>query len=242
MGEKTRMNQRKNTIDKRVKTGIPGLDRLVEGGLIPNSATLLKGECGTGKTIFSLQYLTYGALHGEPGVLLSLEENKKDILREGAKFGWNLETLEKKGKLLIMERQTQYSLTIGRLEKIARHLRAKRVVIDSIPALFSSYPNELRPSEWRSAFHLLCQLLTGSCGCTAILITENAWSENVPYEEYVPKGVIELRSNMIEGVARKFLLVKKMREVRHSKRIHLYEITEEGFTIFTPRKLRMGEA
>ena len=235
------MNQRKNTLEKRVTTGIPGLDELIEGGLIPNSTILLKGECGTGKTIFSLQYLTYGALHGEHGVLLSLEENKKDILREGAKFGWDLETLEKKGKLVILERQTQYNLTISKLEKIARHIRAKRVVIDSIPALFSSYPNELRHSEWRPAFHLLCQLLTGSCGCTAILITENAWSKNVPYEEYVPKGVIELQLKMIEGIARRFLLVKKMREVRHSKRIHLYEITDDGFTIFIPRKMRTGE-
>lgn len=228
-------------LEKRVKTGVPGLDELIEGGLIPNSTILLKGECGTGKTIFCLQFLTYGASHGEPGVLLSVEENKKDILRESAKFGWDLEALEKQGKLAIIERQTQYSLTISKLERTARHLGAKRVVIDSIPALFSSYPNELRPSEWRSAFHLLCQLLTGSCDCTAVLITEDAWSKNVPYEEYVPKGVLELHFKMIEGIARKFLLVKKMREVRHSKRVHLYEITDKGFTIFMPRKLQMEE-
>lgn len=228
-------------LGKRVETGIPGLDELVEGGFIPNSTILLKGECGTGKTIFCLQYLTYGALHGEPGVLLSVEENKKDILRESAKFGWDLEALEKQCKLAIIERQTQYSLTISKLRKTARHLGARRVVIDSIPALFSSYPNELRSSEWRSAFHLLCQLLTGSCDCTAILITEDAWSKNVPYEEYVPKGVFELHFKMIEGIARKFLLVKKMREVRHSKRLHLYEITDKGFTIFMARKLQMEE-
>lgn len=235
------MDQKKEILGKRVKTGIPGLDELIEGGLIRNSTTLLRGECGTGKTIFSLQYLTFGALHGEPGVLLSVEENRKDILGESAKFGWDIEALEKQGKLAIIERQTQYSLTISKLERAARQLRAKRVVIDSIPALFSSYPNELRPSEWRSAFHLLCQLLTGSCDCTAVLITEAAWSKSVPYEEYVPKGVFELHLKMMEGIARKFLLVKKMREVRHSKRLHLYEITDKGFTIFSPRRLQMEE-
>jgi KaiC/GvpD/RAD55 family RecA-like ATPase len=231
------MDQREESLEKRVKTGILGLDELIEGGLIPNSTVLLKGECGSGKTILGLQYLTYGALHGEPGILLSVEENKKDIVREGAKFGWDLEALEKQGKLAIIERQTQYSLTISNLERTARQLRAKRAVIDSIAALFSSYPNELLPSEWRSAFHVLCQLLTGSCDCTAILITETAWSKNAPYEEYVPKGVFELRSKLIEGIARKFLMVKKMREVRHSRRMHLYEISDKGFTIFTPRKL-----
>jgi len=225
----------------KVKTGISGLDELIEGGLIPNSTVLLKGECGSGKTIFGLQYLVYGALHGEPGILLSVEENKKDILREGAKFGWDLEALEKQGKLAIIERQTQYSLTISNLERTARQLKAKRIVIDSIPALFSGYPNELLLPEMRSAFLVLCQLLTGSCDCTAILITEATWSKNAPYEEYVPKGVLDLNLRIIEGVARKFLIVKKMREVRHSRRMHLYEITDKGFTIFTPKESSMEE-
>ena len=233
--------QRKEKLNERVKTGIPGLDDLIEGGLIRNSTVLLKGECGSGKTILGLQYLAYGALHGEPGVLLSIEEEKEDIFRESAKFGWNLKSLEKQGKLAIVQRQTQFSLTINKFELTALEIGAKRAVIDSIPALFSGYPNELRSSEWRSAFHLLCHILTGSCDCTAILITENAWSRNVSYEEYVPKGVFELHSQMMEGAARKFLLVKKMREVSHSKRLHLYEITNRGFTIFMPRKLQMEE-
>jgi len=233
------MGQKEETLNRRVKTGVSGLDELIEGGLIPNSTVLLKGECGSGKTIFGLQYLTYGAQHGEPGIFLSVEEGRKDIVRESAKFGWDLEALEKQGRLAIIERQTQYALTIGQLERAARQVKAKRAVIDSIPALFSNYPNELRLLEMRSAFHVLCQLLTGSCGSTAILITENAWSKNAPYEEYVPKGVFELQSKLIEGVARKFLLIKKMREVRHSRRMHLYEITDKGFTIFTPRQLQL---
>jgi len=227
---------KKHVSETKVKTGIPGLDDLVEGGLIRNSAVLIRGVAGTGKTLFSLQYLTYGALNGEPGVLLSIEETKKDLFREGARFGWNLEKLEKQGKLAIIERQPHYALTIHELEKTARQLRAKRAAIDSVPALFSSYPDELQASEMRSAFHLLCQVLTNSCDCTAILITEAEWSKRYPYEEYVPKGVIELQFKIMEGTMRRFLLIKKMREVRHTKRLHLYEITNNGFTIFVPQK------
>lgn len=223
----------------RVKTGIPGLDELIEGGLIPKSTTLLRGESGSGKTIFGLHFLRFGALNGEPAVFLSMEEEKKDLLRESARFGWDLEALEKQGKLAILEQQAQYSLTINHLHTTIERLGAKRVVIDSVPALFSNYPNELRPSEWRSSFRLLCRLLTGACDCTAILITEKAWSNNAPFEEYVTKGVIELHSKVMEGVVRKFLLVKKMREVRHSRRLHLYEITENGFTLFVPKKSQM---
>jgi len=224
--------------EKRVKTGISGLDELIDGGLIPNSTTLLRGEPGSGKTIFGLHFLTYGALNGEPSVFLSVEEDKKDLLREGRRFGWDLEALEKKGKLAILEQQAQYSLTINNLNATIEKLGAKRVVVDSVPALFTNYPNELRTIEWRSSFRLLCQLLTGACNCTAILITESAWSRQIPFEEYVAKGVIELSSKVMDGVVRKFLLVKKMREVRHSRRLHLYEITNKGFTLFTPQKLQ----
>lgn len=225
--------------DERVKTGIAGLDRLLDGGLIRNSSVLLRGTCGAGKTVFSLQFLTYGASHCEPGILLSVEESREDILRESAKFGWSLEALEREGKLAIITRQTQYGLTINKLEKMAHQLKAKRIVIDSIPALFLGYSNELRISEWRSAFHSLCNILTGSCNSTVILITEEDWSKGVHFEEYVPKGVIELHEKMIEGIARKFLLIKKMREIRHSRRMHLYEITHDGFTIFIPRRIEM---
>ncbi|UCH56627.1 MAG: AAA family ATPase [Candidatus Bathyarchaeota archaeon] len=225
----------KKVQDTRVRTGIPGMDDLLEGGFIRNSTVLLRGKAGSGKTIFGLQYLLYGALHDEPGILLSIEETKKDLYRESLRFGWNLEFLERQGKLAILEKHTQYSITIHEIEKAALRIGAKRVVVDSIPALFSSYPNELQPSEHRSAFHLLCQVLTDSCDCTVILISETDWSERLFYEEYVPKGVIELSTKMMEGIARKFLLIKKMREVRHSKREHLYEITDNGFTLFIPR-------
>lgn len=230
-------------LESRVKSGIPGLDDLIEGGFIRNSSVLLRGRAGTGKTIFALHYLVYGAQNGEPGILLSIEENKSDLYREGAKFGWDLESLEVDGKLAIIERQPSYSITVLELEKTAKEIGAKRAVVDSIPALFTSYPNELQNSEMRSAFYLLCKVLTESCNCTTLLITEADWSRNVPFEEYVPKGVIELNSKMMEGVARKFLLVSKMREMRHSKSLHLYEITSKGFTLFMPKRhLREEEA
>lgn len=228
-------------METRVETGIPGMDGLIEGGLIRESTVLLRGKAGTGKTIFALQYLLHGAQNGEPGILLSIEETKKDLFREAAKFGWDLESEERSGNIAIVERQNSYSITIHELEKVARQMGAKRAVIDSIPALFSSYPNELQSTEMRSAFHLLCKVLTENCGCTAILITEADWSKNFHYEEYVPKGVIELSFKMMEGISRKFLLITKMREMRHSKSLHLYEITNNGFTIFSFKRPSLGE-
>lgn len=231
----------KSELESRVKSGIQGLDELIEGGFIQNSSILLRGRAGTGKTIFALHYLVYGAMNNEPGILLSVEESRKDLYSEGARFGWDLKSLEEDNKLVIIERQPSYSITILELERTANKIGARRAVIDSIPALFTSYPNELQTTEMRSAFHLLCNVLTESCNCTTILITEADWSKNVPFEEYVPKGVIELSSKIMEGVSRKFLLISKMREMRHSKNLHLYEITKRGFTLFSPKKYEYEE-
>lgn len=222
-------------VTNKVEVGIPGIDDLIGGGLPRKSTVLLRGQAGSGKTIFSLQYLIYGALHGEPGILLSIEESREDLYSECAQFGWDLESLVEEGMISIVERQTEYGLTIHELEKNAKLIGAKRAVVDSLPSLFSSFPKEIEPSEYRIAFQLLCQVLMKSCECTSILISETGWFKDTRFEEYVPKGVIELYSKMMEGVNRKFLLIRKMREVRHSRKEHLYEITSKGFTLFIPR-------
>jgi len=223
-------------ISSHIQSGIPGLDDLMEGGFIPNSSILLRGESGSGKTIFGLHFLKHGALNGEPGVFLSMEEERQDINRESRRFGWDLEALEKKGTLLIVEEKAQYNLTINELYNSIKRIKAKRVVIDSIPALFSNYPNELRPSEWRLSFRSLCRNLNEHLGCTTIMITEADWTKGEAFEEYVTRGVIELQVKMMEGVMRRFLLIKKMREVRHSRRLQLYEITNNGFSLFTSQR------
>ena len=65
---------------KRIKTGVPGFDKLIEGGLIQNSVNLLSGGTGTGKTIFCLQFLYSGAKESnEKGIYISFEESSEDL-------------------------------------------------------------------------------------------------------------------------------------------------------------------
>jgi len=229
------MNISEKYVKNKIKIGIAGMDDLLRGGLPIKSTVLLRGQAGSGKTIFGLQYLIYGALHGEPGIMLSIEENKEDLYSECAQFGWDLESFVEDGLISIVEKQTEYGVTIHELEMNAKEIGAKRAVVDSLPSLFSSFPKEIEPPEFRIAFNLLCQVLMKSCGCTSILISETGWYKDNRFEEYVPKGVIELYSKMMDGVSRKFLLIRKMREVSHSRKEHLYEITDKGFTLFIPR-------
>jgi circadian clock protein KaiC len=83
----------------RVPTGIAGFDGLVEGGLPKGRSILITGEPGTGKTIFSLQFLFEGLLRGERGIYVAADEEPMDILEQAASLGWNLEEYVEKKEL-----------------------------------------------------------------------------------------------------------------------------------------------
>ena len=64
----------------RVRSGIPGLDELIEGGFVESSSVLVSGGAGSGKTIFAMQYIYKGAeLYGEPGIYISMEEGATNL-------------------------------------------------------------------------------------------------------------------------------------------------------------------
>jgi len=218
----------------RVKTGIPGLDDLIEGGFLPRSTILLRGGSGAGKTLFALQFLHYGALNGQPGVLLSLEEAASDLRREAARFGWELEELERRGTFRIVELRPwteafKYDLAIQRLEDVAKEIGARRVAIDSVQTLFQSDLNEAVVNK---AIGHLSWKLGQSLRVTSLLIAKT--NGNPTVEEDICRGVIELRLKLVQGVVKRYLLVKKMRETQHSNRLYVYDFTPRGLAVFNP--------
>jgi len=91
-------------MNDRVKTGVKGLDELIGGGLPKSSSILLSGEAGTGKTIFSLQYIYSGAKdYGEPGIYVTFEEKPDELRREALQFGWDLKKYEDEKKIVILD-------------------------------------------------------------------------------------------------------------------------------------------
>jgi circadian clock protein KaiC len=132
---------------ERIGSGVPGLDRLIQGGLPRNSVTLVSGAPGTGKSILCLQYICHGALHNEPGVYVTFEQSEKDLLSNARKVGLNLEPLIKRGKLKVMP------ISLGTLEQAMvdvdalmeamgeeiKKVKAKRIVIDSLSSLINVF-------------------------------------------------------------------------------------------------------
>lgn len=131
----------------RTKTGIAGLDTLIEGGLPRNSVTLVSGAPETGKSILCLQYILNGAIQSEPGIYVTFEQSEKELIENARKVGFDMKPLIKSGKLKII------FLNLGTYEKgmvdsedlmnyvsdEVKKIKAKRLVIDSISSVINVF-------------------------------------------------------------------------------------------------------
>ncbi len=234
---------------KRIETGISGFDKLIEGGLPEGRSFLVSGGTGTGKTIFSTQFLVHGAQNGEPGIYLTLDE-RPDLIREDMlRFGMNLRQLEDEGSLKVIDgtiakvgipSDEEFSLPatgfdldklLLELMKAIKKIRAKRVVIDSIPALGLQFENE---HDIRKAI-LKTVYLLARAGVTTILTTEVAEGSKAlgkyGVEEFVSDGVIVLHYMGIGTQSNRTLHIRKMRATKHSEDLHPIEINDSGIKV-----------
>lgn len=218
---------------KRVPTGIPGLDDLVEGGFLEGSTTLVAAGTGCGKTIFSMQYLYNGAKdYNEPGVFISLEEGPTNLWWNVQRFKWDLPTLERQNLLKIFklgiyepqEFSERLDEELGRISDLVKEMGAKRLVLDSVSAmsLWIEKPGVIRYTIYRISEELKKLKCTSLFTCE-VLGGKNAMSR-FGVEEFVADGVIRLYFMP----PNRALFVRKMRGTNHDKKVHPFEITDEG--------------
>ncbi|MBS3060355.1 MAG: AAA family ATPase [DPANN group archaeon] len=233
----------KDTTVLRKKSGVTGFDELIEGGFPENSVILLSGTCGTGKTIFGLQYLINGTENGERGLYLSLEEPESRIIRDAELFGWDMDTMTKDKGLLIKRSEIEdWQNFVAELEDIIKSNKITRIVVDSI-SLLATYFRDKYDAR-RNVFELI-ELLK-SLNTTAILISEvdeeHLGLSNQGIAEFITDGVVVLyywkqRDHYLRGIS-----VRKMRSTDHSQRIHPLKIKKsKGVQVFPGEEL-FGEA
>lgn len=120
---------------ERVKTGVPGLDQLIDGGIPEGFNLLVVGQPGTGKTILALQYLYNGVLAGDNGIYVSLDSRSEEIIEQGKEFGWDIAKAISENKMTILEvpLNKQMRVNIFKLiEDKVKEKHAKRLVFDSL--------------------------------------------------------------------------------------------------------------
>ncbi len=240
------------SIYAKVKTGIPGLDSIVSGGLKQGRSIVVSGSPGSGKTTFGLQFLHVGAKDfDEPGVFITLAQNIEDIKNDCKSYGWDFDNLISKDKILMIDARP-FKLndkSIGKDDSLYRgeqipfehltklilssikRIEAKRIVIDSITVLEMQYSDNF---YIRQGLQGLVQALE-NYGVTSILLSEVINENQISPEWFVSSGVIQLRHTRKQDTMERSIQVIKLRGVRHSDQIHLVELSDEGLRVMHPR-------
>jgi len=228
---------------ERTATGIKGFDKLVQGGLLRGKTVLLSGTPGTGKTIFALQYIYNGAtMFNEPGVYITFEERVDSLKSQAMQFGWDLDRLEKEGKirLLHIPVTTLNKNTVGNIIEIAKEFNAKRLVIDSLSTLSINTPSVISSAPHSGEFatkkfiYLFIDSLRQLKNTTTLLISQNASEggiSNDSVSEFVCDGVIQFIYESMGGDFSRSLVIRKTREIKNDSDIHPVEIGKEGIVV-----------
>ncbi|MHA1266486.1 MAG: ATPase domain-containing protein [Candidatus Helarchaeota archaeon] len=250
---------------KRIETGIPGLDELLNGGLPQGRSILLTGGAGTGKSIFAAQFLYKGITDfDENGILVTLEE-PADVIRENMRtLGWNFKKLEDENRLTIIDAapirfksvadgQTSYKLAhsphpilgdrefgiqdiTSLIHEYRRKINAKRLVFDSLTTLILHHKDLF---SIRQDILTLVKTLKIS-KMTSLLIAESPTGTEMGrfgVEPFLAEGVIILSMVRRGNTRIRALEIQKMRGTNHSMDATLFRITKDGIVIYPGEKV-----
>ncbi|MCX8173313.1 MAG: hypothetical protein N3F63_01715 [Thermoplasmata archaeon] len=235
-----------------IKSGIPGLDEILGGGIPARTINLVCGPAGSAKTLFGMQFLLGGAKNGEKGIYITLEESRSNIERAMNNYRFNLLEYQKNNNILIMDlgamRKEALSKDIEKgmanfssISKVIKNIQkltnAKRCVVDSITALGLYYSNveELR----RELFVFATELK--EMDMTSLLISEAPDGSNsltrYGIEQFVCDSFIVLGLEDVKGELRRTIMVRKMRFAKHDTTKHPIVITPDGIAVQAETKI-----
>lgn len=243
---------------ERCPTGINGFDQLVGGGFPRSRTILLSGACGTGKTAFGVEFIHNGIVkHSEPGIFVALEQNPRLLRVDMLTMGYDLEKVEKDGKLRIIDGSLsrrgpdailQSRASAGdvptvvlpekfkmvditkKIIEIASQINAKRVVVDSISSIDDILCSDFTVRNTVLDMHYALQ----DANLTSLLILDTLSDDgslvsSQGVEEYVADGVVVLKAN--EALNTRTVRVKKLRGTKHTLKPSVFELTSNGIKV-----------
>jgi circadian clock protein KaiC len=236
----------------KAASGIEGLDEITGGGLPKGRPTLVCGGPGCGKTMLAMEFLVRGALEfGEPGVFMSFEETSDDLIQNAAPMGFDLRTMQARGRLRMdhVRVDPQEIAEIGefdlsglfiRLELAIDAVGAKRVVLDTLEALFGGFTNAaILRAELRRLFYWLKQKKV-----TAVITAERGEGmlTRQGLEEYVSDCVILLDHRVVGQQTIRRMRIVKYRGSVHGTDEYPFIIGERGISVLPITSLGLTHA
>ena len=242
----------------RVPTGIKGLDELLGGGFPEGRCILIVGSPGSGKTTFALQYLYHGAARGETGLYVTLDEHPEHVKQNLGSYNWDLDGLEKKGKLLVMDASgigrtklkqentfssvdpqsegPTFSDLLRTVSKVVEGENVQRIALDPVTSVMLRYSEHVKRRRATVAFF---DTLADS-GATSIVTSElrtSLMDRRFQLEEFLSHGVVVLHTLIHEGNVVRAVQIEKMRGIAHDTQIRPYQFGSSGLEIFPRDKV-----
>jgi len=249
MGKTKRTAKSEPTTIKKTLTGIRGLDEITYGGLPAGRPTLVCGGPGAGKTLFATEFIMRGASDfDEPGVIMTFEESAAEIAGNAASIGFDLKKLISQKKVMIdyvyierseIEETGEYDLEalFIRLAHAIDSTGAKRLMLDTIEALFTGLPDEgILRAELRRLFRWIKDR-----GITAVITAERGDNGLTRYglEEYVADCVVLLDNQVDHQLSTRRLRVVKYRGSAHGTNEYPFLIGDQGISVLPITSLRL---
>lgn len=229
-------------IDKRISTGLPGLDQILDGGLPANRMYLVQGQPGTGKTTFALQFLLAGAASGERGLYITFSETKEELYAVAESHGWDLSKVELLELSAIEEQLTpdaqntvfhpsevEMNETTKILIDHVERAEPQRIAFDSVSEMRMLAETPLR---YRRQMLALKQYFSRK-NCSVLMIDDLTAAPQDLQVQSIVHGVINLQKIHPEfGDERRRLNIVKVRGVNFFGGHHDYNIEKGGLKVF----------
>ncbi|MBI5148901.1 AAA family ATPase [Candidatus Pacearchaeota archaeon] len=226
----------------RCQSGIPGFDKLCQGGFVRNSISAVIGGPGSGKTTFLLQFLWDGMQKGENGLYLSFEPDVSEVMQDAYTYGWDFAKFDQQGRckfIKLSPASSERELEKQLIELVAKH-EVKRLCFDPVSVFAMTLEKE---STVREAIYTLCSLLK-RLKVTVLLAEEVHGDPSMDglgggsYRlsrhgviEFITDSVITLHSMGIGGETDRAVRIVKMRRTNHARGPIPMKITNKGILV-----------
>ncbi len=214
--------------EERIKSGIFGLDRILDGGFRDNTSVVVVGASGTGKSTFAMQFIMHGIYTGEQGLYISMEEEPEQIMREAKLLGWDMEKHFEKELFFIHLKGKNFKKMIT--EQLPQLVKARadyavktRVCIDPMtPVIWAVEDKQEQRELIASLFGTLKKL-----GVVLSTVEEHSKpgetiGEDVLLPIYLSDGAVHLDYHPIGGAFNRTLQIIKMRGSAHGEEVYPY--------------------
>lgn len=231
----------------RIQTGIYGVDQLLEGGLIENSAITVVGASGTGKTTFAVQFLMKGIEKGEQALFVTLEESPEQIMNEAEMMGWDMRKHHEESLFFIHLGGQNFKEMIE--EQLPKLVKARkdydiktRVAIDPLTPVIWSTEDRLSQRE------LLEKLFSPLKELGTVIATVEEHSkpgeiigEDVLLPIYLSDGVFHLEYYPVGGAFNRTFKIIKMRGTNHGEGLYPYVFVRGAGVVVRSTPVEMKE-